>query len=102
MNDQIDIKTGAKMTPEKVGAEDNNHKIKTNEKAQLDQVKAGWVLTRTLIVSMLVLKTFFLYFGLKYSEYPGEGYGYGLAITGCLSVFNIGYFLYKVKDYNFD
>ena len=49
-----------------------------------------------------ILKTFFLYFGLKYSEYPGEGYGYGLAITGCLSVFNIGYFLYKVKDYNFD
>lgn len=72
------------------------------KKNKPDQFKVSLAMTRTLIVSMLILKTSVLYFGLKYSEYPGEGYGYGLAASVCLTVFNISYFLYKMKDIDWD
>lgn len=39
-----------------------------------------------------------LYFGLNYSNHPGEGYGYGLAATLLFLGFTIGRFLWKYKD----
>lgn len=53
---------------------------------------------RTLILPMLFNKAFMLYFGLKYAEFPGEGYGYGLATTIFVLVFLLGKFLWKYKD----
>ena len=62
LEEKIDAKTGKKNDLATAETEGNNHILNTREKAQLDQVKAGWVLTRTLIMSMLVLKTFFLFY----------------------------------------
>jgi hypothetical protein len=35
----------------------------------------------------LIGKSFVLFFGLNYSEHPGEGYGYGLAFSIAFTVF---------------
>lgn len=50
---------------------------------------------RAFLVPMLVSKSFILYFGLKYSEYPGDGYGYGLIAAIVVTLANFGLFLYK-------
>lgn len=36
---------------------------------------------KTLLVPVLITKSIAFYFGLKYSEFPGEGYGWGLVIS---------------------
>lgn len=52
-----------------------NNNNEPNSKTQLfDFIKV-------LIIPMLINKMFMLYFGLNYSEFPGEGYGYGLFAT---------------------
>lgn len=50
---------------------------------------------RVFLVPTLLLKGALLYFGLNYSQYPGEGYGWGLVVTVILSVLNVGIFLWK-------
>ena len=40
-----------------------------------------------------------LYFGLNYSNYPGEGYGVGLCISIAFTVCMVGRFLWKYRDY---
>jgi hypothetical protein len=40
-----------------------------------------------------------LYFGLNYSYYPGEGYGYGLAASIIFTVFMLGRFIFKYWDH---
>ena len=40
-----------------------------------------------------------LYFGLNYSEYPGEGYGIGLVISICFTLSTLGYFIWKYRNY---
>lgn len=50
---------------------------------------------RMFLLPTLFLKMGLLYFGLNYTEYPGEGYGWGLVITLILSVLNLGLFLWK-------
>jgi hypothetical protein len=49
---------------------------------------------RIFLVPTLINKAFLLYFGLQYSMYPGEGYGYGLIITICLTLFSFAYFVW--------
>lgn len=53
---------------------------------------------KIFLVPLLINKCFMLYFGLKYSEFPDEGYGYGLAATIAFFLFTIGRFLWKYKD----
>ena len=53
---------------------------------------------RTLIVPLLINKFFMMYFGLKYSEFPGHGYGYGLIVTILFLLFTMGRFIWKYKD----
>lgn len=50
---------------------------------------------RTLIMPLIVMKVFLLYFGLNYSRYPGEGYGYGLIATFAVSAASFGYFIWS-------
>lgn len=50
---------------------------------------------RTFIMPMIVIKFFLLYFGLNYSQYPGEGYGYGLVATLIVTVCSFAYFLWS-------
>ena len=52
----------------------------------------------TFIIPTLINKAFMLYFGLNYSSYPGEGYGYGLFATIIFLTFMIGRFIWKYKD----
>ena len=40
-----------------------------------------------------------LYFGLNYSQYPDEGYGYGLAAAMIFTLSTLGYFIWKYRDY---
>lgn len=53
---------------------------------------------KVLIVPMLINKAFMLYFGLNYSNHPGEGYGYGLIATILFLFFTVGRFIWKYKD----
>lgn len=50
-------------------------------------------------VPTLINKMFMLYFGLQYSKYPGEGYGYGLAATLIFLVASLGAFIWKYRHY---
>lgn len=56
----------------------------------------------TFLCPMLVGKVLILYFGGNYSIYPGEGYGYGLAMAIGFTVFMFGRLLWKYKDYEED
>ncbi len=51
--------------------------------------------SRTLLVPMFIWKVSMLYFGLNYSMYPGEGYGYGLVATIFASLSGFAYFLWR-------
>lgn len=53
---------------------------------------------RAFLVPMIPNKMVMLYFGLKYAENPGEGYGYGLAGTMVFFFIMIGRFLWKYRD----
>lgn len=52
---------------------------------------------RVFLVPTLVNKVLMLYFGLNYTNYPGEGYGYGLIASLLFLVFTIGRFLWKYR-----
>lgn len=54
---------------------------------------------RSFLVPTLVGKTFVLYFGLNYSEHPGEGYGYGLAGAILFTLVSLCLFLWKYRNY---
>jgi hypothetical protein len=55
-------------------------------------------LVRVLILPLFITKAAIFYFGLNYSKYPDQGYGYGLAISIFLLFLNMGRFLWKYKD----
>jgi len=50
-----------------------------------------------LLMPTLIGKGLIYFFGLKFSEYPGEGWGYGLAEIGRASVGNLLRFLKKYR-----
>lgn len=56
----------------------------------------------TFLVPMLFGKISILYFGQNYSNYPGDGYGYGLAASIAFTLFMIGRFLWKYRNYKDD
>jgi hypothetical protein len=39
-----------------------------------------------------------MYFGLNYSNHPGEGYGYGLLMSIGFLLFTMGMLVWKYKD----
>jgi hypothetical protein len=74
----------------------SKEKEKSKEKPKPKNVLLDFV--KVLLLPMLINKAFLMYFGLNYSSHPGEGYGYGLAVTICFLFFTIGSFLWKYKD----
>lgn len=50
------------------------------------------------LVPTLVNKMFMLYFGLNYSEFPGEGYGYGLIASIVFLVFSLARLVWKYRN----
>lgn len=53
---------------------------------------------RVLLVPLLLNKALMLYFGLNYSSFPGDGYGYGLAATFFFLFFTLGRFIWKYRN----
>lgn len=51
------------------------------------------------IVPTILGKTLILYFGLHYADYPGEGYGFGLAAAILFTTFSLARFAWKFKDH---
>ena len=50
---------------------------------------------RIAVVPTLFLKGLILFFGINYSNNPGEGYGYGLAAVCAISVVSALVFIWK-------
>lgn len=50
---------------------------------------------KQLFIPIIVTKSFIMYFGLNYSMYPGEGYGYGLACAIGCGVASFSYFIWS-------
>lgn len=53
----------------------------------------------TFVCPTLFGKAMILYFGLNYSDHPGEGYGIGLAVSVIFTLFMLGRFVWKYRDY---
>lgn len=54
-------------------------------------------LVKIMVIPNLINKPLLLYFGSKYSEFPGEGWGYGVA--GCITYFlvTVAIFLWRYR-----
>ncbi|MCS6839078.1 MAG: hypothetical protein NZ480_09585 [Bdellovibrionaceae bacterium] len=61
-----------------------------------NQVFADFI--KAFLLPTLVNKIFMLYFGLKYVEHPGEGYGFGLVITFLFLIFTLGRLIWKYRN----
>lgn len=59
---------------------------------KLTPEKEMFQFVRTFFVPTFVTKVALFYFGIHYSKYPGEGYGYGLLLSVIATVFNLTYF----------
>lgn len=55
-------------------------------------------LIKVFIIPTVINKPIMFYFGLNYSNYPGEGYGNGLVATIAVFITSMGYFLYKYRN----
>jgi hypothetical protein len=53
---------------------------------------------KSFLMPTLVGKTLVLYFGINYSMYPDEGYGYGLVFSIVLTVYGLIRLAWKYKD----
>lgn len=53
----------------------------------------------TFLCPMLVGKTLIMFFGLQYSSYPEQGYGYGLALSILFTVTMLARFLWRYRNY---
>lgn len=53
---------------------------------------------KALLIPTLIGKAFVYYFGLRYSEYPGEGWGYALTLAIAITVGNLLRFVWKYRD----
>ncbi len=69
----------------------------TEEKSPPKNTLAQFI--RAFLVPTLIGKLFILYFGLNYSEYPGEGYGIGLVISILYTVMMLMLFLWKYRHH---
>lgn len=50
---------------------------------------------RTALVPTLVTKSFILFFGIMYTLYPGEGYGWGLLVSCLFTLATFCYFIWS-------
>ncbi|MES2965125.1 MAG: hypothetical protein V4760_14665 [Bdellovibrionota bacterium] len=57
--------------------------------------KEFFAFLRIALVPLMVTKVLILYFGIHYSMYPGEGYGYGLAFFCAFTVISCLVFIWK-------
>lgn len=69
-----------------------------NEDPQKSSKKALFDLIRAFLMPTLFGKSLVLYFGLNYSESPGDGYGYGLVAAIGFTLFMLGLFLWKYRN----
>lgn len=53
---------------------------------------------RTFLIPTLIGKSFILYFGINYSNEPGEGYGYGLIVALLFTAVSLGSFAWKYRN----
>ncbi|MEN0058075.1 MAG: hypothetical protein AAGB31_04520 [Bdellovibrio sp.] len=53
---------------------------------------------QALLVPLLINKAFMFYFGINYSKYPGEGYGYGLIATVIILVLGLARLIWKYRN----
>lgn len=53
---------------------------------------------RSFLMPMLVGKTGVMFFGLKYSQYPDHGYGYGLLLSVLITVLSLLGLIYKYRN----
>ncbi len=56
------------------------------------------VFIRTFLVPTLVGKALVIFFGLNYSSYPGEGYGYGLVASLAFTFISLAAFAWKYRN----
>jgi len=63
----------------------------TPEKTLFDFVKGFFIPT-------VIGKICVLYYGINYSQYPGEGYGYGLAVSVAATVGSLVMLIYKYRN----
>jgi hypothetical protein len=58
---------------------------------------------RSFLVPVLITKSFLFFFGVQYSKYPGEGYGWGLLFMIAFTLSSFLYFVVKQsKNYPMD
>lgn len=57
-----------------------------------------WDFLKVFLLPVVINKILMLYFGLKFTEYPGEGYGYGLIATVFILIFTMSRFLWKYRN----
>jgi hypothetical protein len=69
----------------------------TDKKPQMNQKVLNDFLV-VFLVPTIINKVFMVYFGLQYSNYPGEGYGYGLIATILFLFFTMGRLVWKYRD----
>lgn len=67
-----------------------------NEKLSQNNVLKDFV--KVLVVPLIINKFLMFYFGIHYSNYPGEGYGYGLTATVIFLFITVGRFLWKYRN----
>lgn len=65
--------------------------MRKNEKTLFDFI-------RSFIFPVLIGKTGVMYFGLNYSQFPGEGYGYGLVACLLITIFSLARLIYKYRN----
>lgn len=56
----------------------------------------------TFVGPIVIGKIFVLYFGTNYSSHPGDGYGYGLAISIGVTLWGFIRFLWKYRAHEED
>ena len=53
---------------------------------------------KSFLMPTLIGKSFILYFGINYSNEPGEGYGYGLVISILFTFCSLLLFAWKYRN----
>lgn len=56
------------------------------------------VFLRTFLMPTLVGKSLVMFFGLNYSNHPGEGYGYGLAASLAFTFVTLVSFAWRYRN----
>ncbi len=56
----------------------------------------------TSLIPTVVGKICVLYFGTNYSAHPGDGYGYGLAVSIGVTLWGLARFLWKYRNHEED